>query len=38
MNKILDSIKQFFTSGWTTLKGILLLEWLNLKTGSLGLG
>ena len=28
---MLDSIKQFFTDGLTTLKGILTLKWLNFK-------
>jgi len=28
---MIDLIKQFFTNGWITLKGILLLEWLNFK-------
>jgi len=28
---MLELIKQFFVNGWTTLKGILLLEWLNFK-------
>ena len=28
---MLDLIKQFFVNGWTTLKGVLLLEWLNFK-------
>jgi hypothetical protein len=28
---MLDLIKQFFVNGWTTLKGILFLEWLNFK-------
>jgi len=28
---MLDSIKQFFIDGLTTLKGILTLKWLNFK-------
>ena len=28
---MLDSIKQFFNDGITTLKGILTLKWLNFK-------
>ena len=28
---MLDSIKQFFTDGWATLKGVLTLKWLNFK-------
>tara|TARA_B100001093_G_scaffold509638_1_gene574060 strand:+ start:968 stop:1243 length:276 start_codon:yes stop_codon:yes gene_type:complete len=28
---MIDLIKQFFVNGWVTLKGILLLEWLNFK-------
>jgi len=28
---MIDLIKQFFTDGWDTLKGILTLKWLNFK-------
>ena len=28
---MIDLIKQFFTDGWDTLKGILALKWLNFK-------
>jgi len=28
---MLELIKQFFLNGWTTFKGIILLEWLNFK-------
>ena len=27
----MESIKEFFVEGWSTLKGILKLEWLNFK-------
>ena len=28
---MLETIKNFITNGWTTLKGLLKLEWLNFK-------
>ena len=28
---MLDTIKNFITNGWSTLKGLLKLEWLNFK-------
>ena len=28
---MIDTIKNFILEGWTTLKGILKLEWLNFK-------
>ena len=27
----METIKEFFVEGWSTLKGILKLEWLNFK-------
>ena len=27
----METIKEFFTEGWSTLKGILKLEWANFK-------
>ena len=31
MDNLINLIKEFFVSGWTTLKGILTLKWLNFK-------
>ena len=31
MNNIVNLIQEFLTSGWSTLKGILTLKWLNFK-------